>query len=47
MKYVDDSLETGDGFITFRPILAMILTNFKCKSDNFGKTIWNLEFEEI
>ncbi|MDR1288860.1 MAG: hypothetical protein LBJ77_00485 [Holosporales bacterium] len=47
MKYVDDSLETGDGFVTFRPIFSMILTNFKCKSDNFGKATWSLEFEEL
>ncbi|MDR2598250.1 MAG: hypothetical protein LBC25_00790 [Holosporales bacterium] len=47
MQYVDDSLEIGDGFITFRPIFEMILINFKCKSDNFGKATWNLEFEEM
>ncbi|MDR1234010.1 MAG: hypothetical protein LBJ92_02605 [Holosporales bacterium] len=46
VDYVKDSIERGEGFITFRPILKMFLINFRCIAGNFGKSTWNIEFEE-
>ncbi|MDR1476218.1 MAG: hypothetical protein LBI20_02765 [Holosporales bacterium] len=46
VPYVADSLEREEDSITYRPILSMVLTDFKVKSDNVGKATWHLEFEE-
>lgn len=47
IEFIEDSLEKFEDYITFRPILKAILTNFNCKSDNSGSQIWKLEFEEF
>jgi hypothetical protein len=47
MQYVDDSLEVCKGFTKFRPILSMILTNFRCRTIDGGKVMWDMEFEEM
>lgn len=47
IDYVKDSVEKGRGFITFRPILRTLLTDFKAKANNTDKSSWKFEFEEV
>ena len=49
MDYVKDSLEFFDGYITFRPVFNMLLTNFSCLSRNneAAPSKWKFEFEDI
>ncbi len=44
---IEDSVETNDKFVTYRPIFDAILTNFSCKADTDNNQVWKLEFEEI
>ncbi|MDR3224445.1 MAG: hypothetical protein LBT03_02615 [Holosporales bacterium] len=48
IEYVEDSVEQHGEYITFRPILQMLLTNFHCKeNDSCAKQpIWTFDFEE-
>lgn len=49
MDYVKDSIEIFDGYITFRPVFNMMLTNFSCLSKNSEAvpSKWKFEFEDI
>ena len=47
IPFVQDSLQSFDDFIKFRPLFHMILLEFKCKQTNNNESIWTLNFEEI
>jgi hypothetical protein len=46
IRYVSDSLERRDTFITFRPVLQTKLLDFRCTCKSSGIPSWKLEFEE-
>ncbi|MDR0695248.1 MAG: hypothetical protein LBF56_00530 [Holosporales bacterium] len=46
-SYVEDSLETHEDHVAYRPIFNMFLTNFSCRDHSVNDPLWRFEFEEV